>query len=94
MKVIVTLRMNCDFLTLRSWFSFPICFSSYGIAQVANFHTFWQDGLAFCAIIDRHRPDLLNYEECRSNTPSTNLELAMGVAEKELKIVKLIDPQG
>ena len=61
---------------------------------MTNFHTSWKDGLAFCAILDRHRPDLLNYDDCDPDTPLVNLETAMSVAEKELGIVKIIDPEG
>ena len=59
--------------------------------NVTNFHTFWKDGLAFCAIL---RPDLLNYDLCDPDTPLSNLEMAMSVAEKELGIVRIIDPEG
>ena len=61
---------------------------------MTNFHTSWKDGLAFCAILDRHRPDLLNYDLCDPDTPLSNLEMAMSVAEKELGIVRIIDPEG
>ena len=50
--------------------------------------------MAFCAIIDRHRPDLLNYDDCDPDTPLVNLETAMSVAEEKLGIVRLIDPEG
>ena len=66
----------------------------YDEVNVTNFHTSWKDGLAFCAILDRHRPDLLNYDDCDPDTPLTNLETAMSVAEKELGIVRIIDPEG
>ena len=66
----------------------------YEEVNVKNFTTSWKDGMAFCAIIDRHRPDLLNYDDCDPDTPLVNLEMAMSVAEKELGIVRLIDPEG
>ena len=68
--------------------------TSYEEVKVKNFTTSWKDGLAFCAIIDRHRPELLNYDDCDPDTPLSNLELAMSMAEKELGIVRIIDPEG
>ena len=61
---------------------------------MTNFHTSWKDGLAFCAILDRHRPDLISYDDCDPDTPLTNLETAMSVAEEKLGIVRIIDPEG
>ena len=64
---------------------------SYEGVSVTDFSTSWQNGLAFCAIIHRHRPDLLDYKVCNPDTPIDNLKMAYTVAEQELKI---IDPNG
>uniref|UniRef100_A0A8C4QDW5 Uncharacterized protein n=1 Tax=Eptatretus burgeri TaxID=7764 RepID=A0A8C4QDW5_EPTBU len=63
----------------------------YDNVNVNNFHTSWKDGLAFCALIHRHRPDLIDYSELRKDDPLTNLNTAFEVAEKNLDIPKMLD---
>jgi hypothetical protein len=58
---------------------------------IKNFHTSWCDGLALCALIHRHRPDLLDYEQCQKSTPRENCLLAFKVAEEKLGIPQLLD---
>ena len=70
------------------------CLLRYDEVNITNFHTSWKDGLAFCAILDCHRPDLINYDDCDPDTPLTNLETAMTVAEEKLGIFRIIDPEG
>ena len=62
--------------------------------EVTNFHTSWRNGLAFCAIINRHRPDLLNYDDCNPDIPLANMEKAFKVAKEELGIVRTLIPKG
>ncbi|XP_019647652.1 PREDICTED: alpha-actinin, sarcomeric-like isoform X5 [Branchiostoma belcheri] len=66
----------------------------YKNVNVQNFHTSWKDGLAFCALIHRHRPELIpNYHELRKDDPYTNLNLALDTAEKHLDIPRMLDPE-
>ncbi|XP_022253656.1 alpha-actinin-like, partial [Limulus polyphemus] len=63
----------------------------YRNVNVQNFHLSWKDGLAFCALIHRHRPDLLDYSKLSKDNPLENLNLAFDVAEKHLNIPKMLD---
>ena len=56
--------------------------------------SFPQDGLAFCALIHRHRPDLLDYSQLSKDDPLHNLNLAFDIAEKHLDIPRMLDPDG
>lgn len=58
---------------------------------VKNFTKDWNNGLAWCALIHRHRPDLLNYDECLNKSNAENLETAFSVADKDLGIPRLLD---
>ncbi|XP_034720880.1 alpha-actinin-4 isoform X1 [Etheostoma cragini] len=63
----------------------------YKNVNVQNFHISWKDGLAFNALIHRHRPDLIDYDSLRKDDPVTNLNNAFEVAEKHLDIPKMLD---
>ncbi|XP_076031569.1 alpha actinin isoform X2 [Oratosquilla oratoria] len=64
----------------------------YKNVNVQNFHTSFKDGLAFCALIHRHRPDLLDYSQLSKDDPLHNLNLAFDIAEKHLDIPRMLDP--
>uniref|UniRef100_A0A672G9S7 Actinin alpha 3b n=1 Tax=Salarias fasciatus TaxID=181472 RepID=A0A672G9S7_SALFA len=53
----------------------------------------WKDGLALCALIHRHRPDLIDYSKLRKDDPIGNLNTAFDVAEKFLDIPKMLDAE-
>ncbi|RWS15093.1 microtubule-actin cross-linking factor 1-like isoform X28, partial [Dinothrombium tinctorium] len=65
----------------------------YPGVNVKDFTSSWRDGLAFNAIIHRNRPDLLDYRSCRTRTARENLEIAFHVAERDLGVTRLLDPE-
>uniref|UniRef100_UPI003AB106C4 alpha-actinin-2b isoform X5 n=1 Tax=Centroberyx gerrardi TaxID=166262 RepID=UPI003AB106C4 len=65
----------------------------YRNVNVQNFHVSWKDGLAFCALIHRHRPDLIDYSKLNKDDPLGNLNLAFDIAEKHLDIPKMLDAE-
>ena len=65
----------------KMWFSHCIDFPIY---VLRNFTTSWRDGLAFNAIIHKHRSDLIRYEQLTKANPVHNLNNAFNVAEQQL----------
>ncbi|KAJ3353955.1 hypothetical protein HDU91_005831 [Kappamyces sp. JEL0680] len=56
---------------------------------IKDFTGSWQNGLALCGLIHRHRPDLINYWALDKSAKHKNTQLAFDVAEKHLNIPKL-----
>jgi hypothetical protein len=56
---------------------------------IKDFTFSWQDGLALCGLIHRHRPDLLNYWELDKKDRHGNTQLAFDVAERELGSISI-----
>merc|ERR1711973_698011 len=51
----------------------------------------WRDGMAFCALIHRYRPDIINLDKLNPKDYKGNLALAFRLAEHELGIPALLD---
>ncbi|WAR19671.1 SPTCB-like protein [Mya arenaria] len=67
--------------------------AGYPNVNVRNFTTSWRDGLAFNALIHKHRPDLIQYDKLQKGNPMHNLQNAFNVAEEKLGITPLLDPE-
>ncbi|KAL1784857.1 alpha-actinin-2 isoform X1 [Sigmodon hispidus] len=65
----------------------------YRNVNIQNFHTSHNDGLGLCALIHRHRPDLIDYSKLNKDDPIGNINLAMEIAEKHLDIPKMLDAE-
>ncbi|OMJ25164.1 Alpha-actinin-like protein 1 [Smittium culicis] len=65
--------------------------AGYQGVNITNFTSSWQDGLAFCALIHKHRPDLLDYSKLDMSNHEGNTLLAFEIAERELGIPPLLD---
>ncbi|KAL2155947.1 hypothetical protein VTH82DRAFT_689 [Thermothelomyces myriococcoides] len=63
----------------------------YDEVEVRDFSTSWNDGLAFCALLDIHRPDLIDYDKLDKSDHRGNMQLAFDIAHKEIGIPKLLD---
>ncbi|MCJ1412803.1 hypothetical protein MMC19_006902 [Ptychographa xylographoides] len=63
----------------------------YEEVEVRDFSTSWNDGLAFCALLDIHRPDLIDYDSLDKNDHRGNMQLAFDIASKEIGIPDLLD---
>uniref|UniRef100_A0A3B4Y2U9 Spectrin beta chain n=1 Tax=Seriola lalandi dorsalis TaxID=1841481 RepID=A0A3B4Y2U9_SERLL len=67
--------------------------AGYPNVNIHNFTTSWRDGLAFNAIVHKHRPDLIEFDNLKRSNAHYNLQNAFNVAEKELGLTKLLDPE-
>jgi Ca2+-binding EF-hand superfamily protein len=63
----------------------------YDEVDVRDFSASWNDGLAFCALLDIHRPDLIDYDKLDKSDHRGNMQLAFDIASKEIGIPDLLD---
>ncbi|EDV19636.1 uncharacterized protein TRIADDRAFT_33212, partial [Trichoplax adhaerens] len=67
--------------------------TGYPGVNVKNFTSSWSNGLAFNALIHHFRPDLIDFRSLPPEKHLDNLENAFRVAEKDLGIHPLLDPE-
>ncbi|XP_041039512.1 plectin-like isoform X8 [Carcharodon carcharias] len=58
-----------------------------------NFTSSWRDGRLFNAVIHRHRPVLIDMNKVYRQKNQENLEQAFTIAERELGVTRLLDPE-
>ena len=63
----------------------------YEGVEVRDFSASWNDGLAFCALLDIHRPDLIDFDTLDKSDHKGNMQLAFDIASKEIGIPDLLD---
>lgn len=63
----------------------------YKEVDVQDFSLSWSDGLALCALIHCHRPDLLDYDKLDKTDRHGNTRLAFQVAAEHLGIPQLLE---
>ncbi|XP_061600718.1 LOW QUALITY PROTEIN: spectrin beta chain, non-erythrocytic 1-like [Cololabis saira] len=67
--------------------------AGYPNVNIHNFSTSWRDGMAFNAILHKHRPDLIDFDKLKKSNAHHNLQNAFNLAEQHLGLTKLLDAE-
>ncbi|XP_059176873.1 MICAL-like protein 1 [Physella acuta] len=65
----------------------------YEHVNIVNFTTSWRNGMAFCALIHRVNPNLIDYDSLDPDDVLGTCQLAFEVAERELKIPAFLEAE-
>ena len=91
-QIFLHIKLICLFPS-ASTFQLFIPFRRLGI-EVKDFGPSWRTGLAFFAVIHALRPNLVDMEHAWRRPNRENLQEAFSLAETELGIPQLLDPEG
>ncbi|XP_033991859.1 spectrin beta chain, non-erythrocytic 1 isoform X1 [Trematomus bernacchii] len=67
--------------------------AGYPNVNIHNFSTSWRDGMAFNALIHKHRPDLIDFDKLKKSNAHHNLQNAFNLGEQHLGLYKLLDAE-
>ncbi|KAM6311325.1 nesprin-2 [Aegotheles albertisi] len=67
--------------------------SLHGSINVTDFKSSWRSGMPFLAIIQTLRPGLVDLEKAKARSNKENLKEAFRIAELELNIPRLLEPE-
>ncbi|XP_067895582.1 spectrin beta chain, non-erythrocytic 1-like isoform X1 [Heterodontus francisci] len=67
--------------------------AGYPNVNIRNFTSSWKDGMAFNALIHKHRPDLVDFKKLKQSNATYNLQQSFNIAEQQLGVTKLLDPE-
>ncbi|KAM4853120.1 nesprin-2-like [Thomomys bottae] len=67
--------------------------ATYESITVTDFKSSWRNGMAFLAVIHALRPDLIDMKSVKHRSNKDNLKEAFRIAERELKIPRLLEPE-
>jgi len=65
--------------------------TGYEGVNIKNFHRSWKDGLAFCALIHKHRSDIIDFDSLSTESAAENLAAAFQLAEDYFGIDRILD---
>ncbi|RNA44587.1 microtubule-actin cross-linking factor 1-like isoform X13, partial [Brachionus plicatilis] len=65
----------------------------YDSVRVKDFSSSWRDGKALIAILNRHRPDKISFNDSYLRSNLENLRTAFEFSENEFGVTKILDPE-
>ncbi|POM73117.1 Alpha-actinin-1 [Phytophthora palmivora] len=65
--------------------------ADYPTVDVKNFSSSWADGMAFCALIHRYAPTLIDFNSLNPKDAQTNVKLAFDIAREKFRIPQLLE---
>jgi hypothetical protein len=65
----------------------------YPGVDVQDFSRSWRDGLAFLALIHHYHPDLVDFDNLRTDEAVENVKIALKISKETLHIEQIIEPE-